>query len=274
MRVAVAGSSRNSLLRIINFASTFLPFCVFLIHFRILIYWSWSPRNSGSFIVVQTLFQTWFCVAVWRALITKATQHWHHSRSASKRTTEATINKQVARAVYIVTDTNFMQSANSFFRAVSLADFFSPLSMRSTSIGKQKHSARDERRKSRFHHTTNCVTNSGVSTIGASTKPILETEMLYFFGENHEKLVSWRAFRWASFFLPGRSCVYEPQASRCWCAAYALCIRRSLPSHASHSQCHSFAGIGCVDGFWGGAVIYIVLVEVFLISEREKHFNK
>lgn len=55
-------------------------------------------------------------------------------------------------------------------------------------------------------------------------------EMLDIFGENHEKLVSSRAFRWASFFPPGRSCVYEPQASRCWCAAYALCIRRSLPS--------------------------------------------
>lgn len=117
-----------------------------------------------------------------------------------------------------------------FSRCFSSRIFFAALYMRSTSIGKQKHSARDERRKSRFHHTTNSVTNSGVSTIRASTKPILETGDVVFFGENHEKLVSSRAFRWASFFPPGPSCVYEPQASRCWCAAYALCIRHSLPS--------------------------------------------
>lgn len=96
-----------------------------------------------------------------------------------------------------------MQSANSFFRAVSLADFFSPLSMRSTSIGKQKHSARDERRKSRFHHTTNCVTNSGVSTIGASTKPILETEMLYFLAKTMRNWSRRELFAERAFFRRG-----------------------------------------------------------------------
>lgn len=101
-----------------------------------------------------------------------------------------------------------------------------------------------------LHHTNNCVFEySGVSAIRASTKPILRK---MFFGEKRQRqklVIVERAF------LSELSSKLASLRVVVWLCWWARLVRTTtlctsiLPSTFSFMQCHSIAGIGCVNEF-------------------------